>query len=60
MAKVLLSGEEKFDAVDTTLQTSVQEFNSTLSHFGHSLHFRTFRVVEGTAQRKEFVNTRSP
>jgi len=49
MAKVLLRGNEKFDSAETTLQAAVHEFNSTLSHFGNSLHFRTFRVVEGAA-----------
>lgn len=47
MAKVLLKGNEKLDFVEATLQTAVQEFNSTLSHVGNSLHFRTFEVVEG-------------
>ena len=50
MAKALVKGTERFDAVDMALRTAVEEFNTTLSHFGHSVGFRTFEVVEGTAQ----------
>jgi len=39
-------GDSECQSVDTKLQAAIEEFYSTLNHFGHSVHFKTFEAVE--------------
>jgi hypothetical protein len=47
IAKAFLQGTNKFESAEADLRGVVDEFNYTLSHFGHGVGLRTFQVVEG-------------
>jgi len=47
MAKAFCQGTDIFDSTEAELRGAVDEFNYTLSHFGHGVGLRTFQVVEG-------------
>jgi hypothetical protein len=44
-----VAGDENFSTIESTLKNAVDEFNLTLTHFGHGVGFRTFEIVEGEA-----------
>lgn len=41
-----MSGDDECQSVEIDLRDAVDEFNSTLSHFGHSVGFKIFEAVE--------------
>jgi hypothetical protein len=59
VAKAFFRGNKECDESRTRLETAVQEFNSSLSNFGHSIGFETFALVKGmslsTLQKHVFI-----
>jgi hypothetical protein len=47
VAVTFLKGDEERDAANIALKTAVRNFNFSLSHYGHSIGFKTFEYVEG-------------
>jgi hypothetical protein len=47
IAKALVKGSAAFTSAESALRAAVDEFNQTLSHYGHGIGFRTLQVVEG-------------
>lgn len=47
IGSTLVKGDDECQSVDTDLRDAVDEFTSTLSHFGHSVGFKIFEAVEG-------------
>jgi hypothetical protein len=47
VAKAFFKGNKECDDSRTGLEKAVQEFNSSLSNFGHSIDFETFALVKG-------------
>ena len=46
-----MKGDQGCESVAVDLRIAVNEFNSTLSNFGHSVGFRTFELVERLAPK---------
>ena len=49
MVSTLTRGDDDYSAVTQELETSVANFNSALSHYGHGVGFKTFEYVEGSS-----------
>ena len=47
VVSTLTSGDEDYTTTSRALETCVTNFNSALSHYGHSVGFKTFEYVEG-------------
>jgi hypothetical protein len=45
IGKTIVKGDHQIEEVDSALAESIQEFNSALSTFGHSVGFRTYQVA---------------
>ena len=49
IVKTVVVGDDALTAVEVSLRDTVEEFNSTLAHFGHGVGFRTYEIVQGKA-----------
>lgn len=47
VARGFFLGDRGYDSSKLKVKTAVQEFNSALTHFGHSVGFKTFETVQG-------------
>ena len=52
IGKTVVMGDDALTVVEVGLRDAVDEFNSTLSHFGHGIGFRTYEIVQGKALAK--------
>jgi hypothetical protein len=62
IGSTIIKGDDECQSVDTEFKFSVSEFNSALVHFGQSITFRTFEVLEGTIPSSNDISllSRSP
>jgi hypothetical protein len=50
ITNTILKGDDDYESADAKLQAAINEFNSTLSNFAHSVGFQIFEKVEDIAE----------
>ena len=55
MGKRLIKGDQEFSSADAALVMAVDEFNATLSRFGHSVGFKVYDLLVGKSFTTPFL-----